>query len=1150
MPEGEEQQKLATVIRQWNKNRRDLCEISQPDENLEFYGVMRFYFEDHVGGTVATKCVPVCSSSPTCEVIETLCKKFRPDLKMLTMSFSLYEVHGNTERKLDPHEKPLVIQLNWTPDDIEGRFVLKAESLEIKTLKGNCHKKEKGGMMQKFKRTLSGTDQKNEKNKDSKEEGLTGKQLDDSSICESDCEMKMRCAENTKQQEVNVMRSVNPHLSDQPGLPIRVQFSDKTEDVFLSAVINCTYSSTVHFKLSPAYILYAAGRFALLRHRSRSPTHLGQMHGVTVVANKMVAMMSGVVQDAGVGALTFWMANSSELLNFLKHDHDLCPLTQHAQLNLSQLVQKTYSSLSQCLQNELRKHLDTFLTDPEHYGLLPAGMDVVLNTLMNSMSLARRCRVNTNFTIQVFSKLFHFISAWLFNRLMSPEADTLGLRSHYWGAALRQRLMAIEAWAERQGLELAANCHLGHIIQATTLLTMNKYSMKQAADIQNTCFKLNSLQLQALLANYFYAADEPLIPPDLINAVVTAAEASADKLIQSDGWDIQLEERLDLRLPFLLPEGGYSCDTVRGIPAGFREFLEPICQKGICSLTSQPNSKGDWTVYFRKPTPSADSTFIATRNEPDIVTITLKKPQNSGMGVSIIAAKGAGQSNFGIYIKSIVKGGPAQMNGRLSTGDQLLRVNGQSLVGLSQERAAAIMKQTGPVMSLQVAKFGASYHGLWALLTGSTTERHAGDGNHINPNWKHGVVDGGKGKNDHMMKRNKQYQSNPNLANFAHGEKPAVRRNNMTAFSSVNHCADTFHREYSTLPTPKSLDYKKSESSQLQQTKLSVKPLEGQSSSNPLLMCQALSQGNFGLESGDPLLDKRQNSWDQQAKQTTNHDSSFPSRLSVSTHNISPDHCFTSKQEQGSRTSNVGVWRSPFSQQPVVDAVKKQPIRIDVPLTRAMKVQTNPLLATFQRSKSQTLNGNTPQNQAQNYSTPATKMVPSQQHRINKYQDKPAEPQVTFTPAKHVSFQNPPNKQKDSLDPAQQRNPDPWRREVQERVEKQRQLHAVEVLEQEAQGLQAKAKCTAEESYRLQKLSLDFQLEKRMQEIQQSRENEEEKDHNMMLTIQELNARLQNSRSFPDQTKLKDIVKPARTQLPKNEDMANPDLRKSAQSSI
>lgn len=93
---------------------------------------------------------------------------------------------------------------------------------------------------------------------------------------------------------------------------------------------------------------------------------------------------------------------------------------------------------------------------------------MVLNTLVNSMTLLRRCRVNPALTIQLFSQLFHFISAWVFNQLVNPQASASGLRSYYWGAALRHRLVAIEAWAERQGLELAAHCHLGHIIQVTS----------------------------------------------------------------------------------------------------------------------------------------------------------------------------------------------------------------------------------------------------------------------------------------------------------------------------------------------------------------------------------------------------------------------------------------------------------------------------------------------------------------------------------------------------------------------------------------------------------------------------------------------------------------------------------------------------------
>lgn len=57
---------------------------------------MRFYFEDHVEGNVATKCLRVSSNSSTRDIIEILSEKFRPDMKMLTTSYYLYEVHTKT----------------------------------------------------------------------------------------------------------------------------------------------------------------------------------------------------------------------------------------------------------------------------------------------------------------------------------------------------------------------------------------------------------------------------------------------------------------------------------------------------------------------------------------------------------------------------------------------------------------------------------------------------------------------------------------------------------------------------------------------------------------------------------------------------------------------------------------------------------------------------------------------------------------------------------------------------------------------------------------------------------------------------------------------------------------------------------------------
>ena len=102
-------------------------------------------------------------------------------------------------------------------------------------------------------------------------------------------------------------------------------------------------------------------------------------------------------------------------------------------------------------------------------------------------------------------------------------------------------------------------------------------------------------------------------------------------------------------------------------------------------------------------------------NEPEVVTIQLVKA-NGGMGLSIVAAKGVGKDKLGIYVKAVVDNGAAFHDGRLQPGDQLLKVDGTSLVGITQDRAAEIMMHTGPVVELEVAKQGAIYHGLAELL--------------------------------------------------------------------------------------------------------------------------------------------------------------------------------------------------------------------------------------------------------------------------------------------------------------------------------------------------------------------------------------------------------------------------------------------------
>ncbi|XP_031656843.1 afadin isoform X13 [Oncorhynchus kisutch] len=1199
----EERRKLADIINHWNANRLDLFEISQPTEDLEFHGVMRFYFQDRVAGNFATKCIRVSSTATTQDVIETLAEKFRPDMRMLSSpKYSLYEVHvSGEERKLDLDEKPLVVQLNWNKDDREGRFVLKNENDIIpKKMQSNGPEREKEGVIQNFKRTLSKKEKKKEKKREKEahipdgdeqalnredgensrlaaevykdmpensftrtisnpevvmkrrrqqklekrmqefrssdgrpdsggtlriyadslkpnipyktillsttdmadfavvealekyglekenpreyciarhtddksgkeivlddtecplqifrdwpndrgalvfqlkkrppdyvpkkgrkpeDKGLRGKgmdgplygslppeklpylvelspdgsdsrdkpklyrlqhsvtevgsdTIDDGSIqlfgpgiLPHHCKLMhteglvtvtphsleaetyvdgQRVTETTvlrsgatlqfgashvfkfvdpsydhsmgkggpgpmmrgrhksgsvsettfdlqgdihsgtalpaskSSGKLDMERSANGSergmvkpmirgeqqdgrspdiLSPELTLPASIEFRDNSEDAFLSAIINYTNSSTVHFKLSPTYVLYMTCRYVMSSHYRPDVSPSERTHKVIAIVNKMVSMMEGVIQEIPegaqkqkniAGALAFWMANASELLNFIKQDKDLSRITLDAQDVLAHLVQMAFKYLVQCLQSDLNNYMPAFLDDPEEQNPQRPKIEDVLHTLTGAMSLLRRCRVNAALTIQLFSQLFHFINMWLFNKL-AMEADS-GLCSHYWGAILRQQLSHIEAWAEKQGLELAADCHLSRIVQATTLLTMDKYSMQDVQNIHNTCFKLNSLQLNALMTNYHCAPDEPYIPPELIDHVVAVAENTADELARSDGREVQLEEDPDLQLPFLLPEDGYSCDVVRNIPNGFQEFLDPLCQRGFCRLTPHPRSPGTWTIHFEGADCDshffADNSDLQMRKEPEVVTVTLKK--HNGMGLSIVAAKGAGQDKLGIYIKSVVKGGAAEVDGRLAAGDQLLSVDGRSLVGLSQERAAELMTRTGSVVTLEVAKQGAIYHGLATLLNQPSPMmpralqggrdkngklRPKSEGFELyNNSVQNGSPESPQGDwqaypepkklsgEERLLKNRADHRSSPNVANQSQSPGgntvyPGGPGTKITSVSTGNLCADdepspprpeaypiptqTYPREYFTIPASKSTD--------------------------------------------------------------------------------------------------------------------------------------------------------------------------------------------------------------------------------------------------------------------------------------------------------------------------------------------------------
>jgi len=581
-------------------------------------------------------------------------------------------------------------------------------------------------------------------------------------------------------------------------LPAVLEFREDTEVTFFNALTLQLDPSGVNFKLAPTYTIYMATRFRASTHYRPELVPEERAVRLTEMLIRVSEMILSVIQQnpgaCHAPTLSFWMANASELLHFLKSDRHITAFSLQAQDLLADAVHFAFKQLVEALQSELRLVLPSLLSEQDQEGeQSTAG---IISVFSSAMGLLRKCRVNAALTIQLFSQLFHFVNMWTFNTIVTEQQagqPKQNYCTHTWGLRLKRRLAKVEIWAEKQGLELAADCHLARITQAAHLLQARKGSAEDIATLSSTCFKLNSLQLESLLSRYQPAEHEAPINNELIDTIVRVAQNTVDELTRGEGRQVRLEEDFVLQLPFLLPEDNYSCDIVRGVPGGLIEFLSPLQKAGLCVMTPQPTSSGYWTIYMDTPPPltpvprSPSEMSQVTNNgtdiyemghhhgppgingqvngqngfhgppggpmgpaglhmngpmgpkgpvgfngqmgpagphktsqlnlpeEPDIQTIRLSK--TNGMGLSIVAAKGVGKERLGIYIKAVVEGGAAWQDGSLQAGDQLLAVDGQSLVGITQERAAEIMMRTGPVVTLEVAKQGAFYHGLAQLLS-------------------------------------------------------------------------------------------------------------------------------------------------------------------------------------------------------------------------------------------------------------------------------------------------------------------------------------------------------------------------------------------------------------------------------------------------